>query len=167
MPGVCLMLLPWLSTCWKFFNKVHPLHTTFILELFFKNWYERTIYIVLSILHQGLSHQLVANNNHSPSTKDTKTENVSIFLCKLNKDSRLVFCLNTELITDTFWGWKLISLAIASTLQTCTRSAWVTVLSLDLTASLFRFKVTLSLFVIRFDKFINTCIWLTINILLK
>ena len=80
----------WANTFWT--NR----DTTSIPREFYKQWYDRSIYQVLSFFNQGLSHQLVAINDHNPPTKNTKGENVSIFLCKLNRKSRRVFRLNTE-----------------------------------------------------------------------
>ena len=89
------MLLSWLKTHQQLF-KQNATHSTLIPKWVFKHWYAGAIYEVLSFLDQGLSHELVAINDHDPSTKETEAENVPIFLCKLNTKSTLVFMFNTE-----------------------------------------------------------------------
>lgn len=59
-------------------------NTTFVAHEILKKRNLGTIYEVLSSLHQGLSHALVAVQDHHLPTEEIEAENVSILLCKLD-----------------------------------------------------------------------------------
>lgn len=81
----------WASTFWTKWNR----DTTSIPKECFKKRYDRPIYKVLSFFDQGLSHQLVAINDHNPPAKNTKCEMFPYF--SANWTERADWCFGSTL----------------------------------------------------------------------